>query len=228
MQNADFSAKKAAYLQAVPAIIADLKKAIDVTKNQANVAAAHYAMGSTWYQLEVDPGKALEQFKIVAEQHPNWAYSDSAREYIRELETLGIGKPAPDFSGTALRGREVSLSGLRGQVVLVDFWATWCQPCMQEFPNLKKAYERFKGKGFSIIGVSLDTDLALVDQFLELQRPGWPTLASGKAMADPVVRLYGVQAIPMSYLVDRQGIIRGRALLGGEVEKAVAALIDAR
>ncbi len=227
MQNPDFAAKKAAYLQAVPAIVSDLKKAIDVTKNQANIAAAHYAIGSTWYQLEADPGKALEEFRIVAEQHPNWAYSGSAREYVHELETLGIGRPAPDFSGTALRGREVSLSGLRGKVVLVDFWATWCQPCMQELPNLKRAYERFRSKGFTIIGVSLDNDLALVDQFLELHRPGWPTLASGKAMADPVVRLYGVQAIPMSYLVDRKGIIRGRALLGDEVERAVAALIDA-
>jgi len=228
MQNTDIAAKRTAYLAAVPAIVSDLQKAIDVTKNPANIAAAHYAIGSAWYQFEVDPGKALEHFRLVAERHPNWAYSDSAREYVRELENFGIGKPAPDFSGTALRGKQVSLSGLKGRIVLVDFWATWCQLCAQELPDLQRAYDRFASRGFTIIGVNLDNDLSLVDQFLELHRPEWPTLASGKAMADPVVRLYGVQAIPMSYLVDREGIIRGRALLGRDVETAVAALIDKR
>src|SRR5436190_751399 len=82
--------------RAVPGIVADLQRAIAATSNPTTIAAAEYNIAMSWYQLDVDLDKALEHFRIVVEKHPNYTYADSAREHVREIETLGSGRPAPD------------------------------------------------------------------------------------------------------------------------------------
>lgn len=227
-ETMEYSIKQRAWRRAVPGIVADMKRAIAATHNESTMAAAEYTIGRSWYQLDVDLERALEHFKTVVEKYPTWANVDSARAYIREIETLGPGNPAPDFEAQSIDGKQVSLSSLKGRIVLVDFWATWCQPCMIELPNLQRAYERYRQRGFTIVGVSADTDKTALNRFVTKQRMGWPVIAAGaggQGPADPIFRAYAVQAMPMSYLIDRGGKIRGRALFGAEVERTVGELI---
>lgn len=227
MQSTDLEIKKRAYRSAAPLIASDLQACVAATRNTATKAAAHYAIAMTWYQLEVDAAKALEHFIAVAEGFPESPQADAAREHARELSTLGVGMPAPAFEAVTLEGKRLSLGSLKGRVVLVDFWATWCQPCLDELPQLKRAHQRFRSRGLTILGISLDADREAVRTFITANRMGWPIVASGLAMEDPLARAYAVQMLPMSYLIGRDGVIRGRSLFGSDVERAVEALLGA-
>jgi thiol-disulfide isomerase/thioredoxin len=134
------------------------------------------------------------------------------RRYKPILESIqariGINRPARDFTVTLLSGRTLSLSGQKGKVVLVDFWATWCAPCREGIVHLKEYYELFKGKGFEIVGVSLDADRGKVDDYLAGEKLKWPIAFSGHAWKDPIALQYSVNLIPSYWLVDRKGILR--------------------
>jgi len=217
----DLATKQRFWRRAVPLVVADMKRAIAATKNPATLAAAEYTIGVSWYQLDVDLGKALTHFKTVVEKYPDWIHAGLARELIAEIEKLGPGNPAPLFEAVGIDGRAVSLAALKGRIVLVDFWATWCEPCLRELPNLKRAYERYHHRGFTIVGVSADTDEAALVRFVTKEKMTWPIVVD-----DPIFNAYSVSSIPMSYLIDRQGRIRGRALYGSEVERTVGELLE--
>jgi peroxiredoxin len=122
---------------------------------------------------------------------------------------LGLGKPAPDFSVTAMDGEKLILSDYRGKVVLLDFWAAWCGPCKEELPYLLEAHERFSKHGFQIIGISLDNDMNTLTEFLKKQHLPWPQFhEENKRWDNEVAKLYRVIGIPHTFLIDREGIIR--------------------
>ena len=229
IESMDYSVKQRAWRRAVPGIVADMQRVMKATTTASTTAAAEFTIAMSWYRFDVDLRKALEHFKIVASQYPASSNAELARGYVNEIEKLGPGNLAPDFETVSIDGTKASLSALKGKIVLLDFWATWCQPCMNELPNLKRAYERFHPEGFTIVGVSADTDRAALNRFVAKEGMRWPVIvadASGLGPADPIFRAYSVQAIPMSYLIDRTGRIRGRALFGAEVERTVGELIE--
>ncbi|HEY3174900.1 MAG TPA: TlpA disulfide reductase family protein [Candidatus Polarisedimenticolia bacterium] len=231
MSAPDDEARRRAYRTAAPHIAADLERAVAAAKRPATLAAAHLAIGETWFLFDLDLGKALKHFKVVATQFADASTAAQAREYVAEIETLGPGRPAPDFEAVTVDGKKIRLSSLKGSIVLIDFWATWCMPCLVELPNLRRAYERFHGRGFVILGVSIESDSAEVSRFAARKGMTWPILvdgAEGNMATGPVARAYNVQSIPMSYLVDRDGTIRARRLLGDGVERAVADLLVRR
>ncbi len=133
-----------------------------------------------------------------------------------------IGKPALDFQVTDLNGEELSLEKYRGQVVLLDFWATWCGPCIAEIPNVKKTYEKYKDQKFQIIGISLDRSMEPLEAYIEKEELGWLQYwdKSGK-----IGNLYKVRAIPSTFLIDGEGVIRKTNLRGHTLEHAVADLV---
>ncbi len=133
-----------------------------------------------------------------------------------------IGKPALDFHGTDLKGEELSLKQYRGQVVLLDFWATWCGPCIAEMPKVKKTYEKYKDQKFQIIGISLDRSIEPLQAYIEKEKLGWIHYwdNSGK-----VGNMYKVRAIPSTFLIDGEGVIRKANLRGSALETAVAELV---
>ena len=134
-----------------------------------------------------------------------------------------ISKPAPDFQVTDLKGEALSLEKYRGQVVLLDFWATWCGPCIAEMPKVKKTYEKYKDQNFQIIGISLDQSEEPLTAYIEKEGLAWIHYWDESR---EIRTLYGVWGIPSAFLIDGEGIIRKASLGGFDVESAVAELVE--
>lgn len=154
------------------------------------------------------------------QSHPRFAQLTAGAE-----ENTGVGTPMPDFTVTLLDGSSLSLASLRGSVALIDFWATICPPCVDEMPNLKTLYERYRAQGFAILGISLDSDVAAAKAFLTEREIPWPNACSGDRWADKTAKLLNVHATPSMWLLDRAGGIRAFDLRGEALDKAVCAFL---
>jgi thiol-disulfide isomerase/thioredoxin len=138
---------------------------------------------------------------------------------------LAPGKPAPDFTQNDVNGKPISLSSLKGKVVLIDFWASWCGPCRKENPNVVKLYEKYKDAGFTILSVSLDDNKVSWMTAIEKDKLVWPNHVSDlKKRSNEVARLYQVSGIPFTVLVDKEGNIIDTKLRGVELERALATI----
>jgi len=221
----DDAARMRAWRLAAPKIAADMERVIAATTNQDTRAAARYTIGLTWYQMGLDPGKALQSFRAVARDHPGWSKAGSARMYVRELEDLAIGNEAPRFEATTLEGEPLSLESLRGRVVLIDFCAGWSDACAEQVPYLKQALRRYRGRGLEVIGVNLDEDLDAARSFIVEHGVDWPVVGSGQGMLDPLALEYGIQSIPATYLIGRDGRIVQRGIMGEEISRAVGRVL---
>lgn len=129
-----------------------------------------------------------------------------------------------DLKFTAVDGREVDVSKLQGKVVLVDFWATWCGPCVAELPNVLKAYKELHPKGFEIVGISLDSDKAELEAFVKERGMEWPQYFDGKGWQNEISSKYGIQSIPAMWLLNKKGMVVSTNARGG-LEEQVAKLL---
>lgn len=139
-------------------------------------------------------------------------------------DNIGIGKPARDFSIELLSGEKFVLSKQKGKVILVDFWATWCHPCVEGIPHLKEFYQQYKGKGFDIIGISLDSDKKALTDYLAKESLPWKIAFSGKAWFDDTAKDYNVNLIPSYWLIDREGVLRHFGIYLRDKEKMKSAI----
>ena len=130
--------------------------------------------------------------------------NDSSVEFSNQVAIEG-DIPAPDFTFPGLDGKMVSLSDYRGKVVLVNIWATWCPPCVDEMPSMEKLYRKFKGKNFEILAVSIDEPgLKAVAPFMKKSNLTFPALIDSEGAIKAV---YGITGVPESFIVDKQGIL---------------------
>jgi len=127
---------------------------------------------------------------------------DSIIESARPIQP---GVEAPDFTFPDLNGREVSLSGHRGKVVLVNIWATWCPPCRQEMPSMQRLYEKFKGGNFEILAIGIDSEGSeAVAPFMRKMNLTFPALLDP---GETIRSLYGITGVPESFIIDKKGIV---------------------
>ena len=136
-----------------------------------------------------------------------------------------VGKKAIDFNMKDLEGNDLSLEQYRGKVVLLDFWAVWCGPCIAEMPNVKQVYEKYKDENFQIIGISLDESRDTLVGYLEKEGITWPQFFDGNGWQNQVAQMYGISAIPHMYLIDGEGVVRKSGVRGHALEPAVAELV---
>lgn len=136
---------------------------------------------------------------------------------LTEMRAVNVGGTAPDFTLSTPDGKKLSLSSLRGKVVLLDFWASWCGPCLAEMPNVKKIYETYHSKGLEILGVSLDEKQAAWVNMIEKKGLNWNHVSSLKGWKCPVAARYNVTGIPRMYIIDKKGKIIAQDLRGQEL-----------
>jgi peroxiredoxin len=141
---------------------------------------------------------------------------------MAKLKTVQVGQQAPAFTMTSIDGKKISLADFKGKYVLLDFWASWCMPCRQENPNVVKAYNTYKDKNFTVLGVSLDKDPKAWAQAVAADGLGWAHVSELKDFEGPTVRLYQIEAIPSSFLIDPNGKIIGKNLRGEELNQFLA------
>ena len=159
---------------------------------------------------EPEPQQQAEQVEVKAEEKTTKPSGD-------KTPTSPGAKPAPSFTLQDLKGNQISLSDFQGKVVVLDFWATWCQPCVKEIPHFIELYEQYKDKGFAMVGISLDsTGISVVKSFALKHRINYPIL-----MADgQVAKEYGgITGIPTTFVIDSAGNIRRKYV--GYKDKAV-------
>jgi len=165
---------------------------------------------------------------LQSAQHPSFLYfgdlfihkyKNPKADYIVMLESqlenaraLQDGGIAPDFTAKTPEGEELSLSDLKGQYVLIDFWASWCGPCRKENPNVVKLYEKYHEKGFEILGVSLDNNKSRWLAAIEKDGLEWPHISDLKGWQSGPAKIYGVRSIPSTVLLDKEGKIIVRNL----------------
>lgn len=140
-----------------------------------------------------------------------------------DMNVLAPGKPAPDFTEKKADGSDLSLSDLKGSVVLLDFWASWCGPCRKENPNVVNMYNKYKKDGFTVMSVSLDQDKSRWLAAIEQDKLSWPNHVSDLGgWQSKVAQQYGVRGIPFTVLIDQEGKIIGTNLRGPALEAELA------
>ena len=146
----------------------------------------------------------------------------------KKSELVTIGKIVPNFSAPNPQGELIELNKIKGKVTIIDFWASWCKPCRVENPNLVKLYNEYHPKGLEIISVSLDRE-AQKDfwiKAIEKDQLNWYNISNLKFWQEPIAKLYGVNSIPATFIIDENGILIAKKLRGAQLDQKIKELLD--
>ena len=172
---------------------------------------------------DIDPDQAEPLFNALSDANKNLPSAVEFRENLDIAKKTGIGRVAMDFTQEDTAGRAVTLSSFRGRYVLVDFWASWCGPCRNENPNVVKVFNKYKDRGFHIIGVSLDRPGQKEKWLKAIHDDGlaWTQVSDLQFWNNAVAKQYGIRAIPQNLLLDPEGKIIAKNVRGEELDQKV-------
>lgn len=182
-------------------------------------------------ESDTDTTKQVAAYKRIIEQYPNAVAAAQAKGMLRQSE--GIGKPFELSFTDAISGKQIDVQkDLKGKIVLIDFWATWCGPCVAEMPEMKKTYEQYKAKGVEFIGVSLDEPetsggLTKLKAFVKDNQIPWPQYYQGKQWESEFSRGWGITGIPANFLIDADGKL-ANTQARGKLDQLIPELIAKR
>lgn len=177
-------------------------------------------------QMPFDDSLKKETFELAKESGLQGDLVQTfTRAYQAEMATA-VGAVAPELVMPDSLGRPESTSSLRGKVVLIDFWASWCGPCRQENPNVVRMYQKYKDKGFEIYGVSLDDDKSKWINAIHQDGITWKQVCDFRSWQCMAARTYAVNAIPATFLIDREGKIIAKNLRGEELEAKLKEVLN--
>jgi len=205
------------------AIISRTAAILQANPDDGEAAGLAMQLASAFEQVpggEPLAAESLRTFAPLLAKSQNPQIQEMAASFAGTLRRLSLPGNPMQISGTLLNGKPFDQAALAGKVVLVDFWATWCGPCVAEVPNMLEAYEKYHDRGFEVVGVSLDEDRDAVVQFVKEKKIPWPILherADGAGWQHPLATFYGITGIPQMILIGRDGNVitlnaRGRAL----------------
>jgi thiol-disulfide isomerase/thioredoxin len=232
-QGSDTESDLASELQEFDALLA--RHRAEKTDDVARILV----MKAMLYAQALDnPAKGAELVRQLKQDFPETKLGKDAdrmlemlakqEEAMKAQAALAVGARFPDFAEKDLAGSPLTLSAYKGKIVLIDFWATWCGPCVGELPNVIAAYQKYHAQGFEIIGISLDQDQGKLTSFLKDKGMTWAQYFDGKGWQNKLAAQYGIQSIPATFLLDGEGVIIAKNLRGDKLEQALAKRLGAK
>ncbi|MEK6615637.1 MAG: redoxin domain-containing protein [Bacteroidota bacterium] len=211
----------------------DYRKLADETneyiRNFVNENVSSFASLAAVQMLNPDKDIAylIKVSNALTAKYPTVENLKGFKKYVDSKKNLAIGSPAPEITLNNKDGIQLSLSSLKGKIVIVDFWASWCKPCRAENPFMVSLYNKYKDKGLDIFSVALDFKKEAWLEAIAKDKLSWKNHVSDlKQWQSPVVSLYGFEGIPFTCLLDKEGNIAGKNLRGPELEEKIKELLD--
>ena len=178
---------------------------------------------------QLDPSMYIDNYKklddALTKKYANYNKVTTFHDQVVKYVNLAIGSMAPDITLQDPQGNVVSLSSMKGKVVMLDFWASWCKPCRKENPNVVKMYNKFKGKGFEIYGVSLDENKDEWVKAITNDELTWKHVCDFGGWYSAAAKTYDVTSIPFTVLITKEGRIANKGLRGEALEKSIKTLL---
>jgi len=210
------------------AIDAEMREAVyaDFLKRNSTSPVALYAL-KQYAGWDLDPAKIGPMFAQLPASTREWPSAKAFGEQIEVAKKTAVGSYAIEFSQADTLGQQVALSSFRGKYVLVDFWASWCGPCRKENPNVVKAFNDYRNKNFTVLGVSLDRPDAKDKWLAAIHKDNltWTHVSDLQYWDNAVAKLYGIRAIPQNLLLDPSGKIIAKNIRGAELTKTLDKLL---
>jgi peroxiredoxin len=191
----------------------------DFIRKNPNSIVSLYALHMYGYVKMESPLDVEKMVNTIADSLQQTAQVTALKVQIEKAKKIMVGQSAPVFSQTDTSGKIITLSDFQGQYVLIDFWASWCKPCRAQNPSLAKLYNQFRNKGFTILGVSLDSDKRSWVKAINDDQLGWFNISDLRSWKNEAAITYNISSVPQNYLLDKKGMIIAKNLNEEELIK---------